>query len=331
MKRFVRSIAVGILLLVGTVGAVSHDLGLTVIRIERHAGSDRLSLTTALSSFIAEAGLPASPSPADLDLAVRERLNLAAGGLVVVPDRESELAVDSSADVLRWSAALPKNTELPSARKAFGQKAGDRTVVLRQVDGGEVEETVLETSGDAIVLPMVLMGVEHIWSGLDHLLFVFGLALVGGSLKSLAKSITAFTLAHTTTILLSVLGGLTVSPRIVEPLIALSIVMVAFEAIYWQDKNSRIRTVLVSTFGLVHGLGFAGGLTSLGVARGQLIPNLIGFNVGIELGQLAVLLGACALIAVTSRLASSRQVLCLRFASVALGMVGAFWFAERLI
>lgn len=107
--------------------------------------------------------------------------------------------------------------------------------------------------------------------------------------------------------------------------------MVAFEAIYRRDKDSRFRTVLVFPFGLVHGLGFASGLASLGVARGQLIPNLIGFNVGIELGQFAVLLGACALIALTSRLTSSRQVLCLRCASVALGMVGAFWFAERLI
>lgn len=335
MKRFVRSIAVGVLLLLGVVGAFGHDLGLTVIRIERHSGSDRLSVTTALSAFIAESGLPAVPSPAEFDLAVRERLSLANQGQTVTPGSRSELALDTTADVLRWSATLPKNADLPSVTKAFGARAGDRTVVLRQIDGGDVEETVMKTSGaprgEATFIPMVLTGVEHIWSGLDHLLFVFGLALVGGSMRNLLKAITAFALAHTTTILLTALAGLTVSPRIVEPLIALSIVLVAFEAPYRREKASRFRTILVFAFGLVHGLGFAGGLTSLGVDRSRLVPNLIGFNLGIELGQFAVLLAACLLIGLTSRLISNRQALCLRCASVALGMVGAFWFAERLI
>ena len=134
------------------------------------------------------------------------------------------------------------------------------------------------------------LGVEHILLGLDHLMFVFGLMLVVGSVRGLIKTVTAFTVAHSITLALAVLGILHTPPRPVEAAIALSIVFLAAEIVRARSGREglslRYPWIVAFAFGLLHGLGFAGALTSLGLPPGDVPVALLCFNLGVEIGQL---------------------------------------------
>jgi hydrogenase/urease accessory protein HupE len=133
------------------------------------------------------------------------------------------------------------------------------------------------------------LGFWHIVpEGLDHILFVLGLFLLAARWKPLLWQVTAFTAAHTVTLALSTYGVVRLSPGIVEPLIALSIAYVAIENLFVQELKPW-RVALVFAFGLLHGLGFAGVLAELGLPQEDRLAALLSFNVGVELGQLAVL------------------------------------------
>ena len=133
------------------------------------------------------------------------------------------------------------------------------------------------------------VGFDHILpKGLDHILFVLGLFFLSTHFMPLLWQVTSFTLAHTVTLAMAVLGIVSVPANIVEPLIALSIVYVAVENIV-SDKLSRWRPYVIFGFGLLHGLGFASVLGEFGLPEEQVIPALIGFNIGVELGQLTVI------------------------------------------
>ena len=176
----------------------------------------------------------------------------------------------------------------------------------------------------------VILGVTHIlpW-GLDHVLFVLGLALLSPRLGPLLAQVTAFTVAHTLTLALSSYGVVRLSPQIVEPLIALSIVYVAIENVV-SPKLRTSRVVLVFAFGLLHGLGFAGVLGEIGLPEGQRLTALLGFNVGVELGQLGVIALAALVVGAWVRLGGERKAL-VRPASVLIAAVGLFWFVQRLL
>jgi hypothetical protein len=138
-----------------------------------------------------------------------------------------------------------------------------------------------------------LLGVEHILGGIDHLLFVIGLLFLVGFRKQLVWTITAFTAAHSLTLASSALGWLTLRSAPVEASIALSIVLVAVEALHRRDTLARRWPALVAfLFGLVHGLGFAGALQEIGLPQNHLLVALLTFNVGVEIGQLMTV-GLC--------------------------------------
>ena len=141
------------------------------------------------------------------------------------------------------------------------------------------------------------LGYKHILPlGLDHILFVFSLFLLSAKFKTVCWQSLAFTIAHSVTLGLAMYNVVTVSPSIVEPLIALSIMYVALENVFVQQlRPSRIGVVFL--FGLIHGLGFAGALNSLGLPSNAYLTSLIMFNAGVELGQLTVILLAFILIA----------------------------------
>jgi hypothetical protein len=128
------------------------------------------------------------------------------------------------------------------------------------------------------------LGVEHILLGFDHVLFVLALILPGGRLLSLIGIVTAFTVAHSITLALSVLGLVILPAQIVEPVIALSIAYVAFENLTMKSVVSR-RWAVSFLFGLVHGFGFAGALAEVGLPASGLAAALVGFNLGVEAGQ----------------------------------------------
>ena len=133
------------------------------------------------------------------------------------------------------------------------------------------------------------LGFTHIVPhGLDHMLFVLGIYLLSGRARSVLLQVSAFTVAHSITLGLSLYGIVAVSSKIVEPLIAVSIAYVAIENIFLAELKSR-RVALVFAFGLLHGMGFAGALRDLGLPRSEFLTALLTFNIGVETGQLAVI------------------------------------------
>lgn len=183
----------------------------------------------------------------------------------------------------------------------------------------------------AIAVQYLLLGFEHIVpAGLDHILFVLGLYLLGTRLRPLLWQVTAFTVAHSITLALAMFGVLRISPAIVEPLIALSIVYVAIENLC-TSRLQPWRPAIVFLFGLLHGLGFAGVLLEVGgLPRGEFVTGLISFNVGVELGQLAVIAGAFALVGWwrARRWYHARVVLP---ASALIALVAMYWTLERTV
>lgn len=133
------------------------------------------------------------------------------------------------------------------------------------------------------------LGVEHIIpNGLDHILFVTGLCLLSTRLKTILWQATAFTVAHSITLALSMKGVVTLPAAIVEPIISLSILFVAVENMVLQELKAR-RVFIVFLFGLIHGLGFASALNEIGLPRNQFLTSILSFNLGVELGQVIVI------------------------------------------
>ena len=179
-------------------------------------------------------------------------------------------------------------------------------------------------------------GVLHIFGGIDHVCFLFGLLLLGGSLRQLLKTITAFTLAHSVTLSLAATGVFSPSPRLVEPLIALSIVAIALENLRVRtaqdrDKKADRRPWIAFGFGLIHGFGFAGALAEVGLPREALGWALASFNVGVELGQGAIILAAAPLLALLARRRPALHRHVVVFGSCAIAAAGGFWFIQRVL
>jgi hydrogenase/urease accessory protein HupE len=176
----------------------------------------------------------------------------------------------------------------------------------------------------------LLLGVEHILTGYDHLLFLFALLLVCRSFASAIQIITCFTIAHSITLAAATFDVVQMSSRVVEPLIAASIVYVGVENLI-QPDGPKGRWLLTFAFGLIHGLGFAGVLRDLGIAAGKtgVAVPLVAFNLGVELGQIAV---ASVLLPVIWRL--RRQPMFLRrgvsVCSALVALAGTYWFVQRV-
>ena len=173
------------------------------------------------------------------------------------------------------------------------------------------------------------LGFTHILPhGLDHVLFVLGLFLLSASLRPLLWQVTAFTIAHSITLALALYGVVRLPGVIVEPLIALSIAFIAFENLFTSHLKPW-RPLVVFGFGLVHGLGFAGVLSDVGLPRGQYLTALLTFNAGVELGQLAVIALALAAVGWFRRRAWYRPAVVLP-ASGAIAAVAVFWTIVRI-
>ncbi len=222
-----------------------------------------------------------------------------------------------------------------------GLSAGHRHIAAVVTRDGATETRVLfESSPElrissaasdtsvGVVGPLFRLGLQHILTGYDHLLFLFGLVLVGGRLRSFLVVITAFTLAHSITLGLAALEGWAPSPRWVEPAIALSIVYIGIEN--WFVRDVGRRWLVTFPFGLIHGFGFAGALREVALPQGQIPLALASFNVGVEAGQIAVL----ALILPGLVWLGRRPWFApagLRALSLGVTLAGAYWFVERVV
>ncbi|HQY63235.1 MAG TPA: HupE/UreJ family protein [Polyangiaceae bacterium] len=171
------------------------------------------------------------------------------------------------------------------------------------------------------------LGVEHILTGYDHLVFLFGLVLVRSRPRALLAVVTAFTVAHSLTLGLATLGVWAPSPRFVEPAIALSIAYVGVENLLVKDANRRWR--ITFPFGLVHGFGFAGALREVELPRARIPLALVGFNVGVELAQIAALAVLVPLVLLVSRRHTVPRVT--QALSVLVAVAGLAWFIARVV
>jgi len=205
---------------------------------------------------------------------------------------------------------------------------------------GRVIETVLRPSAPAAIIEAragrwrvagayVQLGIEHISTGLDHLLFVLGLVLLLAG-RQLAWTITAFTAGHSVTLSLAVLGVVQIPQKPVEVMIALSLLMVACELSGADARVRRRPWLLAFAFGLLHGLGFAGALSEVGLPAHAVPLALSSFNIGIELGQLACVAAVLAVRRAISSLPARSPPALHRVPAYAIGSLSVFWICERL-
>jgi hydrogenase/urease accessory protein HupE len=182
-------------------------------------------------------------------------------------------------------------------------------------------------SDQRVAGPLFALGVEHILTGFDHLMFLFGVILVGRNLRSLLLAITAFTLAHSVTLGVAALGVWAPSPSLVEPAIALSIVYVGIEN--WFVADASRRWLLTFPFGLIHGFGFAGALREIALPSAQVPLALLSFNLGVETGQVLVL---ALVLPILFRLRRGEWFARtgVRYASTLVAIAGLVWFVQRV-
>ena len=187
-------------------------------------------------------------------------------------------------------------------------------------------------SKDPVIAPFVRLGVEHIWTGYDHLLFLLALLAVCASFRASVRVISCFTLGHSLTLALATLDWVNLPARYAEPMIALTIIYVGVENLWQRGAEPRRRWLLTLCFGLIHGFGFASVLRDLGVGQsgdGILIP-LLGFNLGVEFGQVVL---AAVVLPLLWRLRENDAFLRrgVPALSAFVGIAGLYWFLERSI
>lgn len=174
------------------------------------------------------------------------------------------------------------------------------------------------------------IGFTHILpKGLDHILFVLALFLLSSKFKPLILQISLFTLSHTITLFLGALNIINISPQIVEPIIALSICFVAIENLF-TDNLRKLRPYIIFMFGLLHGLGFAGIINEIGVSDSLFFVSLISFNVGVELGQIAVIILSYIFIALLFQKKKWYRDRVTKPLSILIAFVGFYWFVQRI-
>ncbi|KLT15583.1 hypothetical protein AA980_23070 [Neobacillus vireti] len=216
-----------------------------------------------------------------------------------------------------WSMILSEND--------YGaNNAGDKNGTPMQ--DGQANKSA-ESHSASGWLSFMKLGINHILEGYDHILFLLSLLIARQSFKQIATVITAFTIAHSLTLTLTVLGIINIPPSIVEPAIAISICYVALENIF--RKKVSYRWVLTFLFGLIHGMGFADILTEMHIPKSELAIDLASFNIGIEIIQLLIVVLLLPLLTLLHRSKYSRKAI-ITISSIAF-LLGGFWLIERLL
>jgi hypothetical protein len=184
-------------------------------------------------------------------------------------------------------------------------------------------------AGDVVWFYLTL-GFRHIIpQGLDHILFVAGLCLLSTKIRTILWQATAFTVAHSITLALSMKNIIVAPPAIVEPIIALSILFVAIENLILSELKPW-RILIVFSFGLIHGMGFASSLNEIGLPPGKFYTSILSFNIGVELGQIAVITAMFLLVIIPLRQKLNYRKMIVYPLSVLIAVVAAYWTIERV-
>jgi hypothetical protein len=333
----------------GALGAHPLDLGFLTARVEQ----DTLFATFDLNPEIIRVISPGKNlSALELGKLTFEKMPLVAegsvcswGDFVIVPtDLSLRLSgaahCRSTISHLQWTFDFLKTPGLPRTFQIMVKVDSSGAEHLYHADlHSPVVSFDLRSAPNFV--GFVLMGVAHIgalpsewWNaagfhfpdGIDHILFLCGLMLAGGGLWSMVKTATGFTLGHSLTLALASLNIVHFPSRWIESAIALSIAYVAAEDLL--VKEVRHRWWLATGFGLVHGFGFANALSELHLNRASMLQALVGFNVGVELGQIIIISGLGSLIVFFSRKLFFRRV-CVPACALAIFFAGSYWFVQR--
>lgn len=330
--------------------ACAHELGTTRVTIgweestrayTVEIGTDSAALAEKLQLA---SGRPAGTPLAQLESTFRRRVKLAFDGQPVEPESIRFTIEPDQGASIRLAGTVPEGAR--QVTWTYGWTFASYALTLRDGASGKTSTVWLQGGDSSAPIDLasirvpesrlamagryVALGFTHIFPhGLDHMLFVLGLYLLCGRARPVLWQVSAFTVAHSITLGLSMYGLVSVPARIVEPLIALSIAYVAIENLFLSELRSW-RVALVFAFGLLHGLGFAGALSELGLPRADFATALVAFNVGVEAGQLTVI--AVAFLAVGWRWGSRawyRERVVVP-ASLAIACLAVYWTIERL-
>jgi len=362
MATWLRGVVAALVLGSG-VAVQAHEIGTTRVSIVVNDGQsydvEIVTDATALAEKLeASAGRTLAPeTPADRlqsvlarsDEVFRRRFALTFDTIAVRPSIAYAVtpaadAASASAATIRLSGRTP-----PGARQftwSFGWTFASYAMIVRRppadhpstewLEGGQTSAPVSLTAPAPaanrwqIAWRYLVLGFTHIVpKGFDHVLFVLGIYLLSGRTRSVLWQASAFTVAHSITLGLSMYGLVTVAPRIVEPLIAVSIAYVAIENIFLSELKSW-RVALVFAFGLLHGLGFAGALQELGLPRSEFLTALLTFNAGVEAGQLAVIGSAFLIVGWHCAERTWYRSRVVVPASLAIACTAVYWTVERL-
>jgi len=274
------------------------------------------------------------------------RLRFVADGQAITWTLDRAAPVDSQDAVeLGWRAESGRATgKLTIAADLFPYDPNHQTFVNVFEGGTLIRQEVLgraRTSVDfftgsrqgllAVFTAFTASGVHHIAIGPDHILFIIGLLLLGGSIPRLLAIVTAFTIGHSITLALATLNIVTPPPRLIEPAIALSIVFVGADNLMTGNTGRDVRAWVALLFGLIHGFGFANVLRETGLPSRALGVSLFSFNLGVEIGQAIIVLVVATALSMVRR---HDALLARRIAmagSVIVVLAGAFWFFERVM
>jgi len=265
------------------------------------------------------------------------------------PELADETFKDLPDLTLARNTTLEFKAPLPADAKAFtfgwDPTFGKITVRTRSIHARSAYFEVLENGATSAPLVIDDLKARRVWSmigdfivigfhhivpnGLDHILFVTGIFLLSARMRPLLTQVTAFTVAHTVTLGLGSLNIINVSNAIVDPLIAASIVYVGVENIRTQ-RLSRWRPVVVFCFGLLHGLGFAGTLRTFNIPQGEFLTGLLSFNVGVELGQLAIILVCFLMFGFWFGDKPWYRQRVVIPGSLVISVIAAYWFVQRV-
>lgn len=212
----------------------------------------------------------------------------------------------------------------------------DGTEHSTMLRAGNVSFTIPERATRAeLAISYWQMGTSHILEGFDHLLFLLTLLLIVAGLWPLLKTVTAFTLAHSLTLALATLGLVKIPPAPTEAVISLSIVLLAAEVVRKNQgqltMSERFPWLVAFTFGLVHGLGFAGALSEIGVPQNEVPLALLMFNIGVETGQVMFVVAVSLSLAGLHRIHNHAALTVARATPYAIGGVAAFWTIDRVV
>ena len=331
-------------------GAVlrAHDPGLSALDISVKGDTISASLSIAASDVALLAPGGGADARAKLLQLAHEAIRVSIDG-EELPSRVEDVSIDAGGVQARWSLAIPasprQTRRLSIASDVPGQLSrGHRELVVVRVDDRVVTERLLDAESDPVAIDLASaspsdlraawqyleLGVRHILSGYDHLVFLAGLLLAAVTLRELVVALTAFTAAHSVSLALVTIGGLHAPPSIVEPLIAASIAWVGLENL--RRRGQGTRWFVVFAFGLIHGFGFAGALVELGIGSSvtSIALALLSFNAGVEAGQLVVAAALWPLVWMM-RTRPLWQARLLPVCSIMMLLAGSYWTIERLL